>query len=163
MIKKIATILLIFVAALSCSDKISKKNAKLDLKLNLEKGDQFKIKMSTDQTIIQNMNNIKQKIDQKIGLVYQIDVLKVDDNKVAELKITYKSGKFEMNGPIKVNYDSEKSKGKVNPLAIGFASVIGKSFFLKVNHKGKILETGTHDELLKKNGNYKKLYDLQMF
>jgi subfamily B ATP-binding cassette protein MsbA len=32
-----------------------------------------------------------------------------------------------------------------------------------VLHEGEIVERGTHDQLLEKNGYYKKLYDLQMF
>jgi len=32
-----------------------------------------------------------------------------------------------------------------------------------VMHEGKIVERGNHDELLKSNGVYKKLHDLQMF
>lgn len=32
-----------------------------------------------------------------------------------------------------------------------------------VMHQGKIVEKGTHDELLKKNGSYRKLHDLQMY
>ena len=32
-----------------------------------------------------------------------------------------------------------------------------------VLHQGKIVERGTHSELIKKNGFYKKLHDLQMF
>ena len=32
-----------------------------------------------------------------------------------------------------------------------------------VIHKGKIRESGTHQELLKKDGIYKKLYELQLY
>ena len=31
-----------------------------------------------------------------------------------------------------------------------------------VMHKGEIRESGSHQELLKRNGMYKKLYDLQL-
>ena len=30
-----------------------------------------------------------------------------------------------------------------------------------VMEKGKIIETGTHDQLIKKSGKYKKLYEFQ--
>ena len=32
-----------------------------------------------------------------------------------------------------------------------------------VLHQGEIVETGKHDDLLKQNGYYKKLHDIQMF
>ncbi len=42
-------------------------------------------------------------------------------------------------------------------------STIIDSDLICVVHEGKIVEQGKHDELLKKDGYFKKLYDLQMF
>ena len=42
-------------------------------------------------------------------------------------------------------------------------STVRSADLICVLNEGKIIEKGTHEELLKLNGNYKKLYDLQMF
>ncbi|NPA68459.1 MAG: ABC transporter ATP-binding protein, partial [Chlorobi bacterium] len=42
-------------------------------------------------------------------------------------------------------------------------STIKNADIICVLQNGKITERGTHDELIKANGNYKKLYDLQIF
>ncbi len=42
-------------------------------------------------------------------------------------------------------------------------STIRHADLICVMHKGKIEEKGTHDELMEKNGRYKKLYTMQMF
>jgi len=42
-------------------------------------------------------------------------------------------------------------------------STIKNADLICVMHKGKIIERGTHNELIKLDGNYKKLYDLQIF
>ena len=42
-------------------------------------------------------------------------------------------------------------------------STIKNATFICVLHKGRIVETGTHDELLAINGRYKKLHQLQVF
>ncbi len=42
-------------------------------------------------------------------------------------------------------------------------STVRNADLICVLNNGEIIEKGTHDELLKLNGNYKKLYDLQMF
>jgi subfamily B ATP-binding cassette protein MsbA len=40
-------------------------------------------------------------------------------------------------------------------------STIYNADLILVMHKGRIVERGTHKELIKKKGHYKKLYDLQ--
>ena len=42
-------------------------------------------------------------------------------------------------------------------------STVRNADLICVLHEGKIIEKGTHEELLELNGNYRKLYDLQMF
>ncbi len=42
-------------------------------------------------------------------------------------------------------------------------STIKNADLICVMHKGEIIERGKHDELIQLNGNYKKLYDLQIF
>ncbi len=42
-------------------------------------------------------------------------------------------------------------------------STIRNADLICVMHKGEIIEKGTHNELIKLNGSYKKLYDLQIF
>jgi subfamily B ATP-binding cassette protein MsbA len=42
-------------------------------------------------------------------------------------------------------------------------STIQKADTIVVMHKGKIVEQGTHDELLTKNGTYSKLVTMQSF
>ncbi len=42
-------------------------------------------------------------------------------------------------------------------------STIKHANFIYVLHKGKVVEKGTHEELIKKEGRYKKLHSMQMF
>ena len=41
-------------------------------------------------------------------------------------------------------------------------STIQHADLIMVMHKGRIRESGTHQELLQQNGIYKKLYELQL-
>jgi len=57
----------------------------------------------------------------------------------------------------------EERKGKTNIIISHKISTIIKSDLIVVMDNGKIVETGTHDELLQNKGYYKELYDIQKY
>lgn len=56
---------------------------------------------------------------------------------------------------------SNLMKGKTSIVIAHRLSTVRKADIIVVMEKGKIVEIGTHEELLAKNGTYRKLYDLQ--
>jgi len=101
---------------------------KLDLKLNLKKGQKFGLKMVTDQKMSQTMMGQQQKMNQMtaIGMSF---------------------------GPMGVmEYDSTKPQqpGADNPMSAMYKAMVGHSFVMKLTPKGEILEIKGIDEMIAK-------------
>ncbi|RKY03623.1 MAG: hypothetical protein DRP55_00990 [Spirochaetes bacterium] len=56
-----------------------------------------------------------------------------------------------------------RMKGKTIIVASNRISTLVKCDKISVINRGRILEEGTHEELIKKNGYYSKIYELQRF
>ena len=121
------------------------------LRLRLEKGKSYLLKVTMDQKIVQTVMGNEQKITQKMGMGYAFDITDVDADGMMSGKVTYKSVVFEQQGPMGlVKYDSENPPEKVHPMAAGFAALAGSSFTMKMTALGRVKELAGVSEMLKK-------------
>jgi len=126
---------------------------KLDLKLNLKKGQKFGLKMVTDQKMSQTMMGQQQKMNQMTAIGMSFEVLAVDDNQNMSIKTTYQNIHNRMEGPMGVmEYDSTKPQqpGADNPMSAMYKAMVGHSFVMKLTPKGEILEIKGIDEMIAK-------------
>lgn len=121
----------------------------VNLKLNLEEGKSYNIKMVSDQDISQTTQGQEMNIRQKIGMEYTYHVKEIDYYGDMLIDIAYDSVSFEQesaNG--KVKYDSSDPSQEVLPAALGFAALEGQSFSIKVSPEGKVKNVTGIDSIM---------------
>lgn len=129
---------------------------KIDLKLRLKPGQKYGIRVITDQKISQTMQEQEQKIDYLTDMGMGFEVLAVDADGTASVKITYQTIRAKMSGPMGlIEYDStepDAAAGGDDPATqmIGqmFAGMVGQSFVMKVNPRGKVVEVKGFKEMM---------------
>ncbi len=131
----------ILVAILAVSIVIScgRVTDKIQLRLRLQEGESYNLRMITDQKIFQTIQGQRQDITQTMGMECTFNVEEVDTNGIASVKITYHSVFFKQDGPMgKIEYNSSNPPAIVPPMAVGFAALVGKSFSMKISPHGHI-------------------------
>lgn len=136
---------------------------KVNLRLNLQKGRSYEMKMSSANQIDQEMMGQKVKINQKIDMVFNYVILDVLADKNALIEYSFQSMKMNMNmNGQEMNMDSESSDG--NPMNAAIKNLLLQKLKLTVNPKGEILKVEGLDEYAKKlSGNQQLAQAMKMF
>ena len=122
---------------------------KVRLRLRLEKGKSYGIKMTVQQKIAQTIQGNKVDVDQTMGMEYTFDVLEVKDDGTMTVKVTYHAVQMKMDGPMgKVDYDSANPPDEVPKLAQGLAALVGQSFTLDFTPEGRVTRVEGLDAVL---------------
>lgn len=134
-------ILAIAVPAYQLNKPAQAQEQKVTLGLRLQEGKSYNLQTIVDQQIAQTIQNQKIDLNQTIGFNYVYEVVKIDENGVASVNVTYKAVQFRSQGPTgAVDYDSTDAPKQVAPTAKGFAALVGETFSMKLAPSGRVLE-----------------------
>lgn len=140
----------VVTAAQETQDNIAEK---IDLKLNLQQGQIFGMKLTADQKIVQTINGQPQNINQKMTFGSISEVMAVDANGIIALKTTYDQVQVKMDSPeVSVEYDSTKPPTDVNNpqakmMVAIWSAMVGEGFVMDVTPKGKIVGVQDFDKM----------------
>lgn len=124
---------------------------KIDLKLNLQKGDKFYVLTVSEQDITQSMMGQEIKIAQTIRMGSDYDVVDVLKNGDFNIKVTYQRIAYRQDSQYaSVDYDSDKPDAEVSEQAKAFAALKGISFSFICDEKGNVSNVTGTDEMLDK-------------
>lgn len=122
---------------------------KIDLKLNLKKGDSFYMLVETNQDIAQTMMGQEMKQKQIMIMGYDYDVLDVLSNGNYKIQITYKRVAFKNESDYgSTSYDSSEPETESNPAAKSFKSLLNSNYYFICDNKGNVLEVAGLDEMI---------------
>lgn len=124
--------------------------SKIQLKLNLEKGSRYNLKMLTEQSITQTIQKQKVSSIQSIGVSYTYNVENVESDGTQKIKVIYNSFLQDIqSGNNRMSYNSANPKDKDNPFAKIYSSLIDKGFTMIISPEGDIKSLTGVDALLK--------------
>ncbi|MFA5292449.1 MAG: DUF6263 family protein [Phycisphaerae bacterium] len=143
----------VFLAAAVCPAA----QDKVDLKLRLKAGASHEMKMTQTQDIAQTMNGSEMKMKQMHEMVMGMDVLSVDANGVMDIRMTYKSMKMAIDGPMGHMESDSANPKPADPnkphekIMNAMASVmVGCQFEMKVKPTGEAYDVRGTKEMLAK-------------
>lgn len=138
--KKFTSLFLLFIGLSGFSQ--------IALTYQLKKEQFFKIVTVADQTIEQNIAGTIAEVKQKITMGISYEVVSAT-KELFDIKCTYYRIAYATSAMgIEVNYDSENPNQEVEPGAVAFAALLDKSFFIKINTSGAVLEVSGFDEII---------------
>jgi hypothetical protein len=121
---------------------------KVNLQMRLEPGKQYKLRVVTDQKIVQVLERQEFATTQTITVGTVMDVLSVEPSGDAKVKITYQFVEFKQDGPMgKIQYDSRKPPETVPQAVKGFAALAGASLSMTLGPKGEPKEIKGIEEI----------------
>ena len=136
---------------------------KVQLRLNLQKGTTYEMKMNSINQIDQEMMGQKVKIDQKIEMVFAYTVLDVlpDKNFLVEYSLQSMKLHMNMNGQ-EMNVDSESADS--NPMNNAIKDLLSLKLKLTLNPKGQVEKVDGLDEYVQKiSGNQQVAQAMKMY
>lgn len=123
-------------------------NKAFAVNLNVEKGEKYNTHVSNDQETIVTVNNQEMITNQKTDMNCSINILDVDKDKNVTISYTYDSMKIAVDTPSKkITYDSKQDDNN-NPLSAIYSGILGKSFTIKLDNEGKVLEVKGLDDII---------------
>jgi hypothetical protein len=148
--KNITVLFAIFALILFAT--ISLADDRIDLKLRLQEGKFYNIMVVTEQNITQGLEGQQQSVKQNIGFGYSFNVLKVEPNGDASVKVSFHSVYIDHKGPDgNFEYDSTKPPEKIdNPAIEIMSSLVGLNFEMKMSPNGSISEIKGTDDMVNK-------------
>jgi hypothetical protein len=131
---------------------------KVDLKLHLKAGESHEMKMTQMQDIAQTMSGSEFKMKQTQEMVIGLDCIAVDANGNMDVKMSYKSMKISMEGPMgKMEFDSAKPKAAdantpphEKMMADMLAAMVGSEFQMKIKPTGETTDIRGLSEMMNK-------------
>lgn len=141
----LAVIAAVFVAGVACS-AIAEENNKINLKLNLKAGQKFKTTTTTEQQVKQSFQGQAMDVNTTQIMEMFSEVLEVDSNNIAKIKMTYGDMKIKMDAPQggfeydSANPDPNATAGnpQLEAMQSMWSSSKGMSITMKVDAKGKV-------------------------
>lgn len=125
------------------------RGEKVRLRLHLEKGKPYGLKMTIVQKIVQTIQGNKVDVDQTTGMEYAFDVQDVAKDGTMAVKVTYHAVQMKINGPTdKVDYDSANPPDEVPAAARAMAALVGQSFTLDITPEGRVTKVQGLDAML---------------
>lgn len=136
------------IAAMTMGILLGCQNA-LDLKFNVKKGDKYKVVVTSDQKISEEISGQKMNIDQTIKTSYSYDITDVAGDGTATVNIKYDAISVKMaSGGQTYEYDSSKSAGENDVQGKAYGAIIGQSVTAKISSDGLVKEVSGVDKLL---------------
>lgn len=130
---------------------------KADLKLRLKAGDSHEMKMTQTQDITQTMQGQEMTMKQNQEMVIGMDCLSIDANGVMDIKMTYKSMKIAVDGPMgRMEFDSANPQpadaNRPDQQMMGgmISAMAGSEFRMKVKPTGETSDVRGLAEMMKK-------------
>lgn len=141
----LAGILIIAALLASCGGG----DKKLDLRLHLEAGKAYGVKMIADQTITQTLGGQTQTMFQTVGVAYTYDVQSVESDGTMRVKVTYDWVRVAQDGPMgSFSYDSANPPATIPEAALVYTALVGQGFFMHLRPNGEIVDVQGVDEML---------------
>ena len=156
-INKISSILLaalILASNALATQTSSGTSDKIDLKLNLKKGQKFGSLMTMDQKISQTVSNQPMNMNQKITMGMAAEVIDVNSSNIAKVKMTYELLRIKLESPMGlIEFDSnEPAKEADDPhvkMITGiYQSMVGQNFIVELTSKGKLVKIEGFDKMM---------------
>jgi len=137
--------------------------SKVQLRLNLQKGTTYEMKMSSINQIDQEMMGQKVKIDQKVDMVFSYTVLDVLPDKKFLVEYSFLSMKMDMNmNGQQMNMDSESADA--NPMNAAIKDLLSLKLKLTLTPKGQVEKVEGLDVYTQKlSGNQQLAQAMKMF
>ena len=154
--KKCILAVLVFVLTACIWTTDSSAAEKIDLKLRLKPGQKYAMRVITDQKISQTMHEHEQNINSLTDMGMGFEVLTVDADGTASVKITYQTIRAKMSGPMGlIEYESTETDAAVGAetttaqmIRQMVAGMVGQSFVMKANTLGKVVEVKGFKEMM---------------
>jgi hypothetical protein len=122
---------------------------KLQLRLNLEAGESYRLRMITDQKVSQTIQGQQQDLTQTVGIGYTFDVGEVKSDGSMLATVTYEWVRFEQKGPAgEILYDSANPPDRIDPSAAGYPALLGQSFTMELSPEGQVKDLWGVDDML---------------
>lgn len=118
------------------------------LRMNLQVGEIYKIRMISSQQLTQTLDGETQVTDQSLGYGYSYTVTEVDGEGNISVDALYDWALFEQEGPLgSVSYDSDNPPEVIPDAALGFHALVGNGFSIKFSPEGLVLDISGLDEM----------------
>lgn len=123
----------------------------VNVSLKLKKGDAYKLEIDKNEKVTQNIKGQKTDVESKSRISYLCHVANIDDNKNADIKVTFDSinmkNKTDTGQTATSNDEKAMSQGIDKDSKI-YTSLIGKSFRVKIGEYGKVKQVIGMDDVV---------------
>ncbi|MCJ7784466.1 MAG: DUF6263 family protein [Desulfobacterales bacterium] len=127
----------------------SASDEKIQLGFHPQSGKSYNLKQITDQYICQTIQGQQQKMGSKIGVKATCDVLGVEADGTARMKITYRGFLIKQTGPTgTIDYNSSRSTIPEDPISKIYSSLIGQSITFQMSPQGQVKNIQGLDNIL---------------
>lgn len=140
------------VLAQKGKNKSKAKQQAIELKLQLKPSNIYRMWMSTDQDITQDIAGQKITVKQVMGMGYRYEVQSVDNAGTATVKMTYDSIVVRNKTPMgEMEFNSANPEAsKATPGTEAYRAMLGAEFILKLTKAGKVESITGVEEMMGK-------------